>query len=169
MRFVKLGLISAVFLFLLMLAFSSLIPSSVTVSRVININAPADSVYSTLNNLSKWKLWLENYDSSNASFTVNTLGKGAQLKLNNTTVTIVQTSRQSIKTIWQVGRSEPLSSYFNIVSNQTPPLTTLQWQFNQELKWYPWEKFAAIFSEKALAPSMEKSLDNLKKYLEQAK
>ncbi len=169
MRFVKLGLISVVFLFLLMLAFSLLIPSSVTVSRVINIDAPADSVYNMINDLSKWKLWLENYDSSNASLAVNTLGKGAQLKLNNTTVTIVETSHASIKTAWQVSKSEPLSADFNIITHQSSSPTTLQWQFNQKLKWYPWEKFAAIFSEKALAPSMEKSLDNLKKYLEQAK
>ncbi len=169
MRFVKLGLISGVFLFMLMLAFSLLIPSSVAVSRVVDINASADSVYKMVNDLSKWKLWLDNYDSSNASLTGITVGKDAQLKLNNSTVTIVEASRQSIKTVWQVSRSEPLSAYFNIISNQNPPLTTLQWQFNQKLKWYPWEKFAAIFSEKALAPSMEKSLDNLKKYLEQAK
>ncbi len=169
MRFVKLGLISAVFLFLLMWAFSLLIPSSVAVSRIVNIETSADSVYKMVNDLSQWKLWLENYDSSNALLSVNSVGNGAQLKLNNTTVTIVETSHAAIKTVWQVSKSEPLSADFNIITHQSSSPTTLQWQFNQKLKWYPWEKFAAIFTEKALAPSMEKSLDNLKKYLEQAK
>jgi hypothetical protein len=168
MRFVKLGLISVVFLFLLMLAFSSLVPSSVSVSRVVNIEASADSVYIMINDLSNWKLWLENHDSSNASVSGNVIGNGAQLKLGNTTVTIFNTSRRNIETVWKVSTSEPLSAHFNI-DDQSPPITTLQWQFHQKLKWYPWEKFSAIFSEKALAPSMEKSLDNLKKYLEQDK
>ncbi len=166
MRLIKLGLISAIFLFLLMLAFSSMMPSSIAISRVVNIDAREDSVYNMINDMSKWKLWLDNYDSSRAIVIGNSVGKGAQLKLSNTNVTIVETSAESIKTIWKVGKSESLSAHFNIISNQNPPLTTLQWQFHQKLKWYPWEKFAAIFSEKAIAPFMEKSLDNLKKYLE---
>lgn len=165
MRFIKLGLISVVFLFLLMLTISLLMPSSVSVSRVVDINAPADSVYNMINDLSKWKLWLENYDSTKTLVSPNTAGKGAQLKLDNTTVSIVETSSQNIKTVWRVGNSAPLPADFNIVS-QSPSLTTLHWQFNQKLKWYPWEKFAAIFSEKALGPFMEKSLDNLRRLLE---
>jgi hypothetical protein len=167
MRFIKLGLLSVLFLFLLMFAISLLMPSAITVSRVVEINAPADSVYRMMNDLSKWKFWIQNYDSSKASVTSNTAGKDAQIKLDNTTVAIVETSRENIKTVWRVGNSAPLPADFNITS-QSPSLTTLQWRFNQKLKWYPWEKFSAIFSEKALAPSMEKSLDNLKKYLEQA-
>ncbi len=168
MRFIKLGLISAVLIFLLMLAISLLMPSSVVVSRAVNINASADSVYNMINDLSKWKLWLENYDSTSAKLTTDAAGKVAQLKINATTIAIVETTPKSIKTIWQAGSASPLPASFDIISHDSSSLTTLHWQFNQKLKWYPWEKFAAIFSEKALGPFMEKSLDNLKKLIERS-
>lgn len=161
MKYIKLGLISVAFLSMLVFIISFLMPSSVIVSRAIDISAPSDSIYMMVHNFSKWNQWLENYDSSKASFTANA-GKGAQLKLDNTVVVITETSPQLIKTTWQVGKSAPLPANFEFISHDSSFVTTVHWQFNQKIRWYPWEKFAAIFSEKALGPFMEKSLERLK-------
>ncbi len=168
MRVIKLGLISLVFLFLLMLAISLLMPSAIAVSRVVDINAPADSVYNMVNDLSKWKLWLENYDSSGAILKTDAAGRVTQSKVNATTITIVETAPQNVKTIWQAGNGQPLSGTFNVISHDSSSQTTLHWQFNQKIKWYPWEKFAAIASDKTLGPFMEKSMENLKKLMERS-
>lgn len=167
MRFVKLGLISLVFLFLLMLFISMLMPSAISVSRVIDINAPADSVYNAVTDLSKWKLWLENYVSTGDILKTDALGKVTQLKVNTTTIAIIATTAKTIKTIWQAGNGQPLSGTFDVISHEGSSITTLHWQFNQKLKWYPWEKFAAIASDKTLGPFMEKSMENLKKLVEE--
>jgi hypothetical protein len=169
MRFIKLGLISAAVLFMLVFIISLLMPSSVVVSRAIDINAPADSVHSLVNNLSRWNLWLENYDSSKTTINQNTTGKEVQLKMDNTTVTIIESSPRSLKTIWQAGNSAPLPGVFDFIFHESSSTTTVHWQFNQKLGWYPWEKFAGIFSEKALGPFMDNSLLKLKQAAEHTK
>lgn len=164
MKYTKLALISIFCLSLLVLSISMLMPSKVVVSRAIDINAPADSVYKLLSNFAKWKLWLENYDTSKSSIIES--GDGLQLKMNNTTVTIVDTSHRTLKTLWTAGNALPLPATLEVISHDSSSVTTVHWQFDQTIKWYPWEKFAAIFSEKTLGPFMDKSLDNLKQTAE---
>jgi hypothetical protein len=166
MKFLKLGVLSAVGLFILVFIISLLMPSSVVVSRAVDINAPPDSVHHLVNDLSKWNLWLENYDSSKATVNRNTQGKDVQLKMDNTTVTIIESSSQSVKTMWQVGDAAPLPAVFEFIFHERSSTTTVHWQFNQKLGWYPWEKFAGIFSEKALGPFMDNSLQRLKQSAE---
>jgi len=45
----------------------------------------------------------------------------------------------------------------------------VQWQFEQKLKWYPWEKFASLMSDKIMGPMMEANLDELRKLVEKTK
>ena len=166
MKFVKLGLLSIGGLFMLVFFISLLMPSSVAVSRAVNINAPRDSVYYLVSDLSKWKLWLENYDSSKATINRDIQGKDVQLKMDNTRVTIIDNSPQSLKTMWQVGDAAPLPAVFEFIFHERSSTTTVHWQFNQKLGWYPWQKFAGMFSEKALGPFMDNSLQRLKQNAE---
>jgi len=173
MRFIKLGIISVVFLFLIVTAISALIPSTVVISRTIDVNVPFDSVYSNVHNLNNWQRWLYNRDT--VRYTVASAGGKSSLRLdyltthNSTTITILQASPESIKTLWQVGTARGLEGDFYFISKAGEPVVSLQWQFIQKVKWYPWEKFSLIFSDKAFGPFMEKSLDNLKMLLEQKK
>jgi hypothetical protein len=174
MRFIKLGLISIVVLFLIITAISALIPSSVTITRTIDIDAPADSVYSNINDLNKWSRWLSNSDSAKFTITGKAVGKGSHVTIvyvgstNETTVDILESSSTEIKTLWHVGEAKPLTGDFYLIAKAGAPVT-LQWQFVQKVKWYPWEKFSLIFSDKAFGPFMEKSLDNFKQLLESPK
>jgi hypothetical protein len=118
MRFVKLAIISAVVLFVVIFLFSLIIPSTVRVSRAIDISAPKDSLVAQLADLRQWKNW--NVMTMNSGFTWH--GTDGQL--------------------------------------------VVQWYFDINLRWYPWEKFGSIVFDKQLGPPMEKSLGNLKKLLE---
>ena len=42
----------------------------------------------------------------------------------------------------------------------------VQWNFDFDFKWYPWEKMSSIFYDKQLGPIMERSLLQLKKQSE---
>ena len=165
MRFIKLGLISIVLFFLLLTAFSFLLPSQINISKAIDINAPADSVYAYVNNFGKWKCWYADYDSSTSFISTSTAGK-AMLTINKTTVTINETLPGKIKAIWQTGKNNPLPGEFNFIAKDSGASMTLQWNFIQNVKWYPWQKFASIMSGKIIGPFMEKSLENLKREAE---
>ena len=165
MRFIKLGLISIVFLFFVVTAMSLLLPSTINISRAIDINAPMDSVYANINDVSNWKNWFANSNSTNTILSERSIGKGATIMVNKTTVTITETTPNKIKTTWQTG-SKSLEGEFNIIKQSGSSQVTVQWHFTQQVKWYPWEKFASIVSDKVMSPAMEKSLDNLKRVVE---
>jgi transcriptional regulatory protein LevR len=166
MRFIKLGLISIVFLFLIITAISLLLPSTVNISRAIDITAPVDSVYANISNLSKWKYWFANYDASQAIVSGNSTGVGASIKIDKTTIAITEARPGKIQTLWTSG-GKSLHGDFNIFKQNNGSHITVQWHFSQHVPWYPWEKFASIASDKIMSPSMEQSLDNLKKLVEQ--
>jgi len=42
----------------------------------------------------------------------------------------------------------------------------VEWYFNFHFRWYPWEKLGSMYYDKQLGPLMEKSLINLKSYIE---
>ena len=52
--------------------------------------------------------------------------------------------------------------YQFILTTHSDGQTQLTWNVNTTMKWYPWEKFSSIVSDKILSPFMEQSLDNLK-------
>ncbi len=166
MRFIKPGLISIVFFGLLLTAFSLLLPSQTNISRTIDINAPADSVYAYINDMAKWKDWYAHYDSAKASFSSTTVGKGASLTMDKTTITIKEALPDKIQAEWQTGKNNPVPGEFNFISKDSAFSMRLQWNFIQKVKWYPWQKLASILSDKTLGPFMEKSLENLKKETE---
>ncbi len=165
MRLIKLGLISFVVLGLLITIISLLMPSTIFVSRSININAPKDSVYAHIYDLKLWKDWCANMEGASVVYPGNTTGLHAAVKVDKTTITIDSLSLKNIYTTWQTPSSQ-LTGSFSFLPNSNPSVTSLQWQFVNHVSWYPWEKFAAIFSDKAIGGFMEKSLDKIKLVME---
>ena len=49
---------------------------------------------------------------------------------------------------------------------QSDESVTLQWYFDFHFHWYPWEKLGALFYDKRFGFVMEKSLVELKTYVE---
>jgi len=168
MRFLKLGIISVVFFALLLTGISLLLPSTIFISRAVDINAQVDSVYVNVSNLANWRNWYADYDSSTAGLTAATTGVGATLTMQKVTVKIVEVKPEKVKAVWQNGNNLQLPGEFNFISQPGSTQMTLQWIFTHKVKWYPWQKFASIISDKAIGPTMEKSLENLKNNLEKS-
>jgi hypothetical protein len=84
-----------------------------------------------------------------------------QISRKGLKVNLVSSSPDSVRTNWMAGKRN-FESGFNLLAydNNT---TAVQWYFDIDIKWYPWEKFGSIILDKQMGPSMEKSLNNLKK------
>jgi hypothetical protein len=161
MRFVKLAIISAVVLFTIIYLFSLMIPSTVRISRAVNISVTKDSLLPAITDLRQWRLWnemVEGEDLTNKQFTENLITSDQQK------VTRKALIGDTLYTDWQQGNARVLHSGFTFT--EANGQLVLQWYFDIKLNWYPWEKFGSIVFDKQLGPSMEKSLGNLKKLLE---
>lgn len=162
MRFLKLAIISIILLVGTVTAISLLLPSTVRVTRGVDINAPVDSVYGRISNLDKWKLWIANRDT----LPISVAADKKSFAMGNMKVTLSTSSQSQIKTLWTVNEGTPMVGTFFLATQKDKHEITVQWEFVQHLKWYPWEKFSAAITDKVLGPFMEESLKNLEESME---
>lgn len=157
MRLIKLGLISVIGLFLVILAISLLIPSNARVSRAVTIEAPADSVRNYLGNLKNWPQWNTLLQNEHLTrITVNEkLFHSEQMD-----VELVSVDTASIVTAWKRPGQEPIIHTIGITAAGNATIVNAFFDF--KVKWYPWEKFGSIVFDKEMGPPLEKSLGNLK-------
>lgn len=161
MRILKLILISIVVFGGLIMAFSLLFPPSVRISRAINIGVSKEKVQHDLSNLAKWRYWnkmTNNEELTNEKFSDSSFSSD-QMKIS-----LVSASQNSVITRWNRHQNESINSGFNLISSADS--TIVQWYFDFQLNWYPWEKFGSIIFDKQLGPPMESSLSNFKKFME---
>ena len=67
MRFIKLAILSFIFLFLVVTAISLLIPSHIRISKAINIAPPKDSVLALIGDQNRWPQWHPAFMSADSS------------------------------------------------------------------------------------------------------
>ena len=161
MRVLKLMLISIVVFGVLILALSLLFPSSVRISRAINIGASKEKVQQELSNLEQWQYWNEmtsKEELTNKKFS-DSFFSSDQMKIS-----LVLASQDAVITSWKRDKKETINSGSNLIT--AADSTIVQWYFDFRLRWYPWEKFGSIIFDKQLGPPMESSLTNLKKFME---
>lgn len=161
MRGVKLIFISVMVLFLLLVAFSSLLPSEIRISRAIDIIVQDKKVRAELVSLNKWEQWNEFIKVLNDKHIVADSIVSTQLIISMKNYNVA-----SVTTWWVQQNGKSFPAVFNIIDHDS--ITTLQWYFEFKFKWYPWEKLSSIVYDKQLGPQMEQSLLNLKQLLEKA-
>ncbi len=161
MRFLKLIGFSVVILFIIVSLLGLLFPSKVIVSRAIDITANKDSIVQYVNNVHQWKLWIDGVNDTTSKY----LG-GNKIQLGNTIATITAASLTQVKSEWVMKNQEVQNSELNIFSDSAKPNVVVQWQFTQYIKWYPWERFSSMMSDKIIGTMLEKNLNNLKQLVE---
>jgi len=168
MRALKLVLISFFILFGVVTAIGLMFPSTVKVSRAVNITASYDTVYKYLNDVKYWKLWMDGADTATLVFlSLKTEGPGTVAKIGvSGEVSMLRSTQDSIFSDWKSGEGNIQHSVFTLLKDATNNVTTAQWSFEQHLNWYPWERFGSMANDKVLGPIMEQSLDKLKRILE---
>jgi hypothetical protein len=161
MKLIKLAGISIVLLFLLVTGISLLMPSTVLVSRAINVAAPKDSILSYVNNVQQWTNWIEGMKNPEVK-----IYDSIYADLAGTIVNITKITDSGIISTWRSKNGNEQTATFHLITAPTQNLTIVQWQFEQKLHWYPWEKFGSIMNDKILGTMMEKNLNNLKLMVE---
>jgi len=162
MRFLKLGVISAVALFGIILLISLLLPSHIRISRAIDINTHRENIYPLVADIQQWEQWNEYIRAYHNRVVVPDM-----LKADEIAVFITGKTDSLVTADWQQPSGNKFGSGFAIISNAGGKgHTTVQWYFDFHLQWYPWEKFQSIVYDQQLGPVMEKSLNGLKKLAE---
>jgi hypothetical protein len=161
MKLIRLGLISIVVLFALASFVGALMPSTVLVSRALNVNITKDSVKQYLSSINEWKLWIDGMD--NASVKILSPFKA---DLAGTAVEITQVTDSTVISSWTSSKGSHQTSMMRLIGDTAQKITVIQWQFEQKLKWYPWEKLGSMMNDKILGTMMEKNLNNLKGLLD---
>jgi hypothetical protein len=153
MRIIKLGLISFIFIFLVVTLISLLIPSHIRISRAVNLPNRRDSIFALVKDEKRWH---PAYHDSAALSYMNGLQK---------TIT-AQSDSTFVYTLQQQGR-KPVINGWQLYGAPSSDSLTLQWYMDFHLGWYPWEKFSSLFYERTYGMMMENGLANLKKGMRQ--
>ena len=148
MRIIKLGIISFVFFSLLLLAFTFLIPAEIRISRAIDVKADKAVLMPFIADTTAWSKWNSYLMDTSRRFRISDLNVSDSL----------------VSSIWKTGDRVFKSSF--ALYETRPGTITLQWYFDFDLGWYPWEKIAGITYDKQTGPVMEESLARLKRLVE---
>ncbi len=168
MRFLKLALISVLVFFVILIFLFALFPSRISVNRIQTIHASKEKAATVVANLETWASWNHFVSDSfltHISISTPPSGIGAWIRSDQLTVSINRIHEDSVYSIWNPHNGKTFQATFNFVSRDTANVF-VQWNFQFHVAWYPWEKLGAMFYEKQLGPVMERSLVDLKTFLE---
>ena len=158
MKLIKLAVISALFLSVLVTAISFLFPSTVIVSRAIEVKSTPEKIAFYTANLNQWNSWMSDW-------------KQNQVRLQNDTAFI------GTQIIHFESKTDSSVNYQWVATGQAPYLVRIEWfplekgnyvihwTFEQHVSWYPWEKFQTLLNEKLLGNKMEMELQNLQRVI----
>jgi hypothetical protein len=141
---------------------SLLIPSTVRISRAINIGNSKEEVQEKISDLRYWKQWNEMVNAQGLTNLVYTDSSfsSEEIKVNR----VFNRLSDTIQTTW---KNKDRTTYGNFYILQiTADTTVVQWYFDIPARFYPWEKFGSLILEDRLGPPMENSLVKLKKLVE---
>lgn len=168
MRFVKFFILGVVTLFGVSTGLSLLFPSHLRVSRVVNVAAPRAKVAAVIGDLRSWNEWnsfIRNTSLTNKQYSVPSAGKGAWLSSDQLSVRETAADTNGIAVQWDLKGGKRYAGGFDLLSVNADSLT-VQWWFDLNFRWYPWEKLGVFVYDRKLGPVMEESLDSLKRFVE---
>lgn len=151
MKFIKLAFLSIVPLFLVVTGVSLFIPSSVRLSKAINLHGYRDSVMSLIRDTNQWKRW-------NPPFMGDSAGN---LKARPNAVLIRSNDSEVVYQFLQPGK-KPVISSWRIYHLPASDSLTLQWYLDLHSSWYPWQKLGTLLYEPTFGAMMQEGLTNVK-------
>lgn len=154
MRLIKLSVISALMLSVLVTAISLLFPSTVIVSRAIEVKASSEKIAIYVADLKQWNAWMSDWKQNDVRLQNDTAFIGTQI------IHLESKTDSSVNYQWVATGQAPYQ-----VKIEWFPLEkgnyVIHWTFEQHVRWFPWEKFQTLLNEKLLGSKMEMELQNL--------
>jgi hypothetical protein len=155
MRLFRFIIISIFLLFTLITLFGLLIPSTVRISKAIDINVETKEIFSLIRDTTTWKNWHPAFQKTE---THSGLQEGLIIKEVVATDSLVQIELSKEE-------KNKLLNGWQIHTHPNSDVKTLQWYMDFRLRWYPWERFGSLFYENTYGIMMEQGLQNLKQLL----
>jgi hypothetical protein len=149
-------------LFLLATAIGLLFPSTVLVSRAIDIKSNKAPLFENVKDLRRWTYWVDGMNNP-----IVKMIDSSEAILGNTKVKIVAITDSTVVSEWTSETSEKQISTIRLINDSSQKMTVVQWQFVQHVKWYPWERFSSMMNDRIIGTLLEKNLLQLKKFAEQ--
>jgi len=150
-QLIKLGLISFIFLFLVITGISLLIPSHIRLSKAINMGGTNESILYYVRNKNTWPQWHPAFMQDSTKRNKNLV---ITPRLDNDSEVAYQMQQPGTR---------PLISGWKVYHHASTDSLTLQWYMDFHLPWYPWQKFGSLLYEGTYGRMMEQGLNNLKK------
>lgn len=165
MKILKLALISVGIFFFFFAGIAFLIPSSIRISKVVDISCTPASLMEQISEPANWKNWHPGLETSPFLY-VNGKVEGYILLNNQKQFLIISEKKEKeIISKLKFNKKEIISGWRIVTVNDAGSIG-LQWYMDFELGWLPWEKFASLFFENIYGSQMEKGLNRLKAILE---
>lgn len=178
MRLIKMFLFVLIGLFAVITIIGLFIPSSVKISRGMIVTADSSKVYKELSDVTNWNKWLPWITAdSGAVFQLSAVTdqpgsyfRWKGMKLNSAgTITIQSIKPNEILLLHELKDMNNAEGGFRIRSTgANNNVTEVLWYMEYKLKWYPWERFFGIFTDRIIGSAFDKGLEQFKNYIEQA-
>ena len=162
-RLLRLVLFSTIGLFCLMTIIGLLLPDTVKVSRTKDIEVPIDSIKPYIFQLKSWTNWIYGADSVQVTMTgMSKDGNPAVMLMGGFEISIREKTDSTMVTVWKSKENPMQLSRITILPRNKNNAATVNWTFEQALKWYPWERLSSMMFEKIFGIPMELGLEKLK-------
>ncbi|MEO8766023.1 MAG: SRPBCC family protein [Ginsengibacter sp.] len=146
------------------------LPSKVTVSKSIRINASRSKVTSEIANFKNWKNWYPAFQNQSVAVAISKKG-------SSSLVTLADEHQRKLSMVMEMAGPEGIDisliennkkevTYQFIFSPVKNGETQLTWNINTTFSWYPWKKIRGIFLDKITGPQYQQILENLKAAVE---
>lgn len=147
MKYIKFLVLNIIVFGVLFTLISLLFPSVIQTSKTINIGGGENKILSSLSDFTSWKKW-NMFSQTDSSANITEVADST-----------------AVVTKWEYNRGRKLQCEIAVYKSTTDSIP-VSFTITEKLKWYPWEKFRALVSDKAKSNAVELSLDNLKKQIE---
>ncbi len=169
MRLIKFAVLGLVVLFIVSTALSLMLPSTIRVSRVVNVPlSRKPQVYSAVSDLTAWKGWnnfVYGASLTNIRYSSPAAGAGAFMQSDQLRIDERQADSAGVQLDWEMFNGKHFAGGFQFLHPNQDSLT-VQWWFEFHFRWYPWEKLTVFVYDRKLGPIMEESLEALQRFVE---
>ncbi len=167
MRKIKLFLIGVLLLLAFLYLITLFLPSKITVSKSILIDAAENIVRKQIENFNNWKNWYPAFKDKSVIIKIQD-SSFARITDENQRTVAMRISNDQNKNVSVVlsGDSKSGVNYQFILAPNGKDKTLLIWNINTNLAWYSWRKLSGIFLDKITGPQYEATLQSLKEVIE---
>lgn len=142
------------------------LPSEITVSKSVFINANENKVAMQIEDFNNWKNWYPAFQNKNINVITSTSGDSSFAMLTNENrkklaFSMGKRLADSINVLLsEEGKNNIIYQF--ILSTNVKGQTLFIWNIKTTLGWYPWKKLTGIFLDKITGPEYEAILQSLK-------